>query len=311
MDSTIRTPDTSSVIVGVDGSAPARAAALWAAGEAVRRGRPLHIVHGADTDSRALYLSAEVIEEVRAAGRELLDATAKAVTARYPGLQVTTEFSRTDAVTTLNRAAGLHGTIVVGNRGLGGFGSLMLGSVGLDTAATAENPVIVARGIDDAEERGTVLAAVRDEHDLVCARYAAREAELRKASVRLLHVWNILQSLGNVVTMLDRVDEIAGGHEETLRAVTDTVHDEFPDLTLQGDAEKSVSVAGVLVEASRHADLLVMGGRRAPAPLGLGRTLGRVTHSLLHHAHCPVLLIPRAGSHTAMASERESPSGPG
>ncbi|KIF01130.1 universal stress protein UspA [Streptomyces sp. RSD-27] len=308
MESTIRTPDTSSVIVGVDGSKQARGAALWAAGEAVRRDRPLHIVYGADTDGRALYLSAETIERVRAAGRELLDDTAKAVAAEYPGLHVTTEVSPTDAVTTLHRTSGLHGTIVVGNRGLGGFNSLMLGSVGLAIAAIAKNPVIVVRGLGigigngNGEEHGTVLAAIRDAHDLVCARYAAQEAELRKASLRLLHVWNMLQSVGNVVPMLDGVDELAGGHEETLRAVTDTVHDEFPDLSVQGDAEKSTSVAGVLVEASRHADLLVMGGRRAPTPLGLGRNLGRATHGVLHHAHCPVLLIPRTSTHSGGGS---------
>ncbi|MFK0258898.1 universal stress protein [Streptomyces sp. NPDC090445] len=308
MESTIRTPDTSSVIVGVDGSQPARDAALWAAGEAVRRDRPLHIVHGADTDGRALYLSSESVEKIRAAGRELLDDTAKTVTSAYPGLRVTTEFSHTDAVTTLHRVGGLHGTIVVGNRGLGGFHSLMLGSVGLKTAAGARTPVIVVRGIGDAEEcdtpegrgiadeRGTVLAAVRDEDDLVCALYAAQEAGLRKASVRLLHVWNVIQSTGSVVTMLDDVDEIAGQHVEALNAVTEAVRDEFPDLAVQADAERSTSVAGVLVEASRHADLLVMGGRRAPATLGLGRNLGRATHSVLHHAHCPVLLIPRAGA---------------
>ncbi|MFI8500043.1 universal stress protein [Streptomyces sp. NPDC085524] len=296
MESTIRTPDTSSVIVGVDGSEPARRAALWAAGEAVRRSRPLHIVYGADTDGRALYVAAETIERVRAAGRELLDETAKALAAEYPALRVTTEFSRADAVTSLHRAGGLHGTIVVGNRGLGGFNSLMLGSVGLDTAAGARTPVIVVRGIDGTEERGTVLAAVRDEHDLVCAQYAAREAELRKASLRLLHVWNVLQSVGSVVSMLDDVDRIAGEHSAVLEAVTDTVHAEFPELPLESDAEKSVSVAGVLVEASRHADLLVMGGRRAQGALGFGSNLGRATHSVLHHAHCPVLLIPRAGT---------------
>ncbi len=26
------------------------------------------------------------------------------------------------------------------------------------------------------------------------------------------------------------------------------------------------------------------------------RSLGRATHSVLHHAHCPVLLIPRTGT---------------
>ncbi|KOU22780.1 universal stress protein [Streptomyces sp. WM6368] len=296
MESTFRTPDTSSVTVGVDGSESARAAALWAAGEAVRRDRPLHIVYASDTDGRALYLSAETIERVRINGRELLDDTAKAVSAEYPGLNVTTEFSRAGAVDSLHRAGGLHGTVVVGNRGLGGFNSLMLGSVGLETAAIAMTPVIVVRGIDGAEESGTVIAAIRDEHDLLIARYAAREAELHKASLRLLHVWNVLQSVGEVVSMLDGIDEIAGGHAETLRAVTDAVRGEFPDLEVQADAEKSISVAGVLVEASRHADLLVMGGRRVPGPLGLAPNLGRATHSLLHHAHCPVLLIPRTGS---------------
>ncbi|MEU3467341.1 universal stress protein [Streptomyces sp. NPDC006687] len=296
MESTFRTPDTSSVIVGVDGSESARVAVLWAAREAVRRDRPLHIVHGADTDGTALYLSAETVERVRFHGRELLDDTAKAVSAEYPGLIVTTEFSRAGAVDSLHRAGGLHGTIVVGNRGLGGFDSLMLGSVGLETAAIAMTPVIVVRGADGAGETGTVLAAIRDEHDLLIARYAAREAELHKASLRLLHVWNMFQSVGVVVSMLDGIDEIASGHAETLRAVTDVVRDEFPDLEVQADAEKSISVAGVLVEASRHADLLVMGGRRVPGPLGLTPRLGKATHSMLHHAHCPVLLIPRTGS---------------
>ncbi|WP_369779399.1 universal stress protein [Streptomyces sp. R33] len=296
MESTFRTPDTSSVVVGVDGSQPARVAALWAAKEAERRDRPLHIVYGADTDGRALYLSAETIERVRVNGRALLDDTAKAVSAEYPGLTVTTEFSRAGAVDSLHRAGGLHGTVVVGNRGLGGFDSLMLGSVGLDVAAAAMTPLIVVRGVDGTEETGTVLAAIRDEHDLLIARYAAKEAELHKASLRLLHVWNVLQSVGEVVSMLDGVDEIASGHAEALRAVTDVVRDEFPDLEVQADAEKSISVAGVLVEASRHADLLVMGGRRVPGPLGLAPNLGMATHSLLHHAHCPVVLIPRTGS---------------
>ncbi|MFF3624999.1 universal stress protein [Streptomyces sp. NPDC002467] len=296
METTFRTPDASSVVVGVDGSKPARTAVMWAAAEAVRRDRPLHIVHGADTDGRALYVSAETIERVCANGRELLDETAKVVTDEYPGLRVSTEFSRSDAVSSLHRAGALHGTIVVGNRGLGGFDSLMLGSVGLDVAAAAMTPVIVVRGIDGAEETGTVLAAVRDGHDLLYARYAASEAELRKGSLRLLHVWNIMQSVGLVVGMLDGVDEIAGAHVEALRAVTDAVRDEFPDLEVRADAEKSISVAGVLVEASRHADLLVMGGRRVPGALGIGRNLGRATHSVLHHAHCPVLLIPRTGS---------------
>ncbi|MFE2857193.1 universal stress protein [Streptomyces lavendulae] len=155
------------------------------------------------------------------------------------------------------------------------------------------NPVVVVRGPDGERARGTVLVAVRDEDDLACARYAAREAGLHGAALRVLHVWNVLRSAGSMVSMLDGVDEIAGEHAETLKAVTDTIREEFPDLAVEARAEAGGSVAGVLVEASGHADLLVMGGRRAPGPLGLGPNLGRATHSVLHHALCPVLFLPR------------------
>ncbi|MFE9255214.1 universal stress protein [Streptomyces sp. NPDC006879] len=291
MEGTTSSLELGSVIVGVDGSASARRAVLWAAQEAVRRGRPLHVVYGADTDGRALYASAQSIEGVRVAGRELLDLTARTVKERFPGLRVDTEFSRSGPVESLHRSAGLHGTIVVGSRGIGGFGSLMLGSVGLKVAAGARTSVVIVRGAEESAETGVVLAAIRDEHDLPCARYAAREAELRKSSLRLLHVWNILQSVGEVVTLLDDVEEIASQHVHHLNAVAHRIREEFPDLSVQADAEKSVSVAGILVEATQHADLLVMGGRRSPGYLG--PTLGRVTHTLVHHAHCPVQLVPR------------------
>ncbi|MEV0412804.1 universal stress protein [Streptomyces sp. NPDC050448] len=291
MEANATGPELGSIIVGIDGSKPAEKAALWAADEAVRRGTALHLVHGADTDGRALYVSADTIERIRRAGRELLDDTARAVTEQHPGLRVTTEFSRSAAAPSLHRAAALHGTVVVGNRGLGGFSSLMLGSVGLKVAAGARTPVIVVRGADDAAETGVVLVGVRDGHDLGCAQYAAREAELRKASLRLLHVWNVLESVGDVVTMLDDIEDIADEHERSLTGVAGQVRDEFPSLTVEADAAKSMSVSAALVEASLHADLLVMGGRRSPG--SMGRTLGWATHSLLHHANCPVLLIPR------------------
>ncbi|MEJ8641031.1 universal stress protein [Streptomyces sp. MS1.HAVA.3] len=284
-------PELGSVVVGIDGSESAEQAAFWGAAEAVRRDVPLHLIYAADTEGRALYISAQSIERVRQAGRALLDSTAAAVQERHPEVRVTAELGRGAPVPSLHRAAGIRGTVVIGNRGLGGFGSLMLGSVGLKLAAAATTPVVIVREADDKSETGNVLAGIRDEHDLDVARYAAREAGLRKASLRLVHVWNVLQSVGNVVTMLDDVDEIAGRHVHRLMAVSDLIRDEFPDLTVQADAEKSVSPAGVLVQASNHADLLVVGGRRSPGYIG--PTLGRVTHSLIHHAHCPVQLIPR------------------
>ncbi|MFF8268470.1 universal stress protein [Streptomyces sp. NPDC016562] len=308
MEGTVSGSGLGSVIVGVDGSQSARQAALWAAAEAVRRERPLHVLYAADTDGRALYLSAPTVERIHRAGRALLDDTAAALAQRHRDLSVTTELSRAAPVPSLHRCAGRRGTIVVGNRGLGGFNSLMLGSVGLKTVMGAQTPVVVVRGVDDGAETGAdtgaetgaVLAAVRDEQDLAVARHAAREAAVRGASLRMLHVWHVLQSVGSVVSMLDDVEEIAAEHARRLNAVADRIREEFPALSVRAEAEKSVSVAGVLVEASRDADLLVMGGRRSSA--GMGPTLGRATHSLLHHSHCPVELLPRNAGTSASAS---------
>lgn len=221
MTSTTSAPVTlGAVVVGVDASAPARAAALWAAEEADRRGRPLHIVHAADTDHRMLYAGVEAIQAILEAGRDLLTDTAEAVSDRYPGLIVTKELSRIDPVGGLRAAAGERGTIVVGSRGLGGFGALMLGSVGLGLAARNEAPVIVVRGELDRATTGVVTAAVHGASDLDWLMLAAAEAQARKASLRLLSVCNVLAQVGTVTTMLDSLGEVAKQqvHEVTAMA---------------------------------------------------------------------------------------------
>lgn len=49
--------------------------------------------------------------------------------------------------------------------------------------------------------------------------------------------------------------------------------------------------AGVLAEATKTASAIVVGSH------GVGgfkdMLLGSVSHSLLHHAHCPVVVLPR------------------
>lgn len=47
----------------------------------------------------------------------------------------------------------------------------------------------------------------------------------------------------------------------------------------------------VLVRRSEAADLVIVGARRGHGHLGL--QLGRVSHTLLHHAHCPVAVVPQ------------------
>ncbi|MEU3447511.1 universal stress protein [Streptomyces thermolilacinus] len=292
-------PDLGTVVVGVDGSAPARRAALWAAAEADRRRRPLRIVYAADLDRLTLFASAEAIDQIHDTGRELLLATAQAAQERFPDLTVVRELSRKDPVSALHMSAGPHGTIVVGNRGLGGFGTLMLGSVGLEVAARSRLPVVVVRGEPDAPDTGVVTAAVRGTADRDWLGYAAREAQLRKATLRVLSMWNPLAHAGSMATMLDGLDEMAREHARRMEALAEPLRRAFPSLTLTTEMASGTSAAGVLVEASRHTDVLVMGARRRP--MGLGPSLGHVAHAVLHHAHCPVLIVPRRGGNTEEA----------
>ncbi|MDX3488442.1 universal stress protein [Streptomyces sp. ID05-18] len=291
MTSTTSAPVTlGAVVVGVDASVPARAAALWAAEEADRRGRPLHIVHAADTDHRMLYAGVEAIQAILEAGRDLLTDTAEAVSDRYPGLVVTKELSRIDPVGGLRAAAGERGTIVVGSRGLGGFGALMLGSVGLGLAARNEAPVIVVRGELDRAMTGVVTAAVHGASDLGWLMLAAAEAQIRKASLRLLSVCNVLAQVGAVTTMLDSLGEVAEQQVHEVSAMAVRIRAVYPDLTVTHHVEAGTSVPGILVEASKHTDLMVLGTRRHL--LGIGPALGRVSHAVLHHGHCPVEIVP-------------------
>ncbi|MFJ2106424.1 universal stress protein [Streptomyces microflavus] len=278
------------VVVGVDASQQSRAAALWAAAEAELRGQPLGIIHAADIEGRSVLTSAETLQALWDTARDVLDETARAVREKFPDLIVTEELSRGDAVAGLRAAAGARGTIVVGSRGLGGFAALTLGSVGLGVAARTEVPVVVVRGETDRPATGVVTAAVHGTSDLDWLLIAAAEAQVRKASLRLLNVTNVLGYVGRFTTMLDSMGEITEEKVHETAAVADRVQKLYPDLTVTHDVETGTSVPGILVEATTLTDLLVMGARNRV--LGSGAALGRVPHALLHHGHCPVQIVP-------------------
>lgn len=278
------------VVVGVDASPQARAAALWAAAEAELRGQPLGIVHAADIEGRSVLTPPETLQALWDTARDVLDETVGAVREKFPDLIVTEELSRGDAVAGLRAAAGARGTIVVGSRGLGGFAALTLGSVGLGVAARTEVPVVVVRGETDRPASGVVTAAVHGTSDLDWLLIAAAEAQVRKASLRLLNVTNVLGYVGRFTTMLDSMGEITEEKVQETAAVADRVRKLYPDLTVTHDVETGTSVPGILVEATTLTDLLVMGARNRV--LGSGAALGRVPHALLHHGHCPVQIVP-------------------
>ena len=102
------------IVVGADGSEAGNAALRWAADAAAAHHLPLTVVH-ARPDVEG------VVQELRG-GSGLLDASAEVVRSRHPDLTLRTLQYPESPVQTLLAAGETADFIVIGSRGLGGFG---------------------------------------------------------------------------------------------------------------------------------------------------------------------------------------------
>lgn len=125
--------------------------------------------------------------------------------------------------------------------------------------------------------------------------WAGGEAELRGTDVLALLAWMPTVAVGGPwpalvpVRASEEVDEDA---EATLAAVVDEVLGEKPKVDV---VERVVhgAAAPSLVEASGHAELLVVGSRGLGGFTGM--LLGSVSHQCAQHASCPVVIVRRTG----------------
>ncbi|MDT3399632.1 universal stress protein [Streptomyces sp. B1866] len=278
------------VVVGTDGSVHAAAATLWAAEEAFLRGQHLAVVHAMAPAGDLTAVSDDVLRMIEDSGRAVLDAAVGQVRHRHPDLPVHPVLTRDDPADALLATADPRVTLVVGSRGLGGFAALLLGSVGLRVAARAPGPVVVVRGAAARSVTGTVLVGARDARDRPALRYAAQAARLRGAALRVLGTWALVDQVGAVAPQADDLREVARAQADATAEALRPVREEFPDLPVTEEVLRAASAAGALTHASAGADLLVLGARRTRYPLG--PRLGRVAHAALHHAHCPVAVVP-------------------
>ncbi|MFC4331082.1 universal stress protein [Streptomyces andamanensis] len=285
------------LVVGVDGSEPALRAVDWAADEAVLRGLPLRVVYASLWERYEGSALARDLgkPDARVAAEDVVRAGAHRARARQPDLAVGLAALREAPEYALLREARNASALVVGSRGRGGVSGLLLGSVGLYVAAHADCPVVVVRPGGDDQARtavsGRVVVGIGDEPTAEVP-FAAREAALRGAVLEAVRAWRCPAPEPAAHPLLTGGPEPAYGEaeeeaaaevlEEALREVPPRV--EVRRRTAEGPAHK------VLLGASRTAGLLVVGARRRPGRLGL--QLGRVAHTLLHHALCPVAVVP-------------------
>lgn len=125
--------------------------------------------------------------------RELVDGTLIQAEQRargaVPQVEITREVTVGEPLMVLEIESRTASLVVVGSRGLGAFGSLLLGSTAVHLAAHGRCPVLVVRGRPGPS--GPVLLAVDGSPAGEGAvEFAFAEASLRGVDLVALHVWN-------------------------------------------------------------------------------------------------------------------------
>ncbi|MCN9242216.1 universal stress protein [Streptomyces sp. RY43-2] len=293
----------SPVVAGVDGSAESLSAAEWAAREALRRGRPLLLVHAFRRHPRQ---QADASEN-GAPPRDVLRAAAEHLRRACPGVRVADEPVEGPAPEALLRAAEDAELLVVGSRGLSGIKGLLVGSVALAVVADATRPVVLVRAGEQTEDEpadGTgpptgcpdvVLGIdVADPCDEVIE-FAFEAARLRKARLRVLYAWHAPSpfGLGNGDIGLVSGAERAAEWLRFLSAVLHPWREKYPRVEVLESVLADKPSTG-LVRAASSASLLVVGRRRRLTARADGSHTGPITHAVIRRAGCPVAVVPHA-----------------
>jgi nucleotide-binding universal stress UspA family protein len=292
------------VIAGVDGSAESLAAAEWAAREAVRRERPLRLVHACNWHPH------QDTEPASAAARQLarrvLHQAEERVSRLCPGLVVRDEQVEGPATAALLQAARGADLLVLGSRGLSGFTGFLVGSVALGVVARAERPVVLVRAGEEAADehlpaddgtpstrtgyRDVVLGVDLSRPCDEVIEFAFEAARTRRARLKVVHAWQPPApfALGPGDIGLVEGPQRAGEWEGFLTAVLQVWRDKYPGVEVV-EAVTEGRAQPALIRAATGASLLVVGRRTTARPTG-PRT-GPVTQSVIHHAGCPVAVV--------------------
>jgi nucleotide-binding universal stress UspA family protein len=180
------------VVVGVDGSPHSEAAVKWAMGYAALFDRPLTILSaaGALGPVESVGDPEAARHERRVCARQAADAALALVQRSAPGLEVTTVVPNGDARELLVELSQQASIVVVGTRGHGPVGSLLLGSVSVAVANRAHCPVAVVRPSAPGAA-GMVVGVAAEDSDSDALQFATELARAVGTTLDAVHVGQV------------------------------------------------------------------------------------------------------------------------
>jgi nucleotide-binding universal stress UspA family protein len=273
------------VIVGFDGSSDSRTALQWAVQEAQLLDRPVRVITACEFDRLAYPPDARsAVSDQRR--RQAADAVARATAARR-AVGVDIQIVDGTPAKALLDAAHAADLIVVGSSGAGRSSRFLLGSTVAEVLHRSPCPVAVtpptlgrafdriAVGVDGSPTSDLALTA------------AIAEAELRKSTVTIAHVWEYPYGL-----TAEGVGRRSDATEVDAGIVLDRAVETARDLTALPLVRCLVEGRTVerLLELGAESDLLVLGSRGRGSLASM--VLGSVTLATSARAACPVLVVP-------------------
>ncbi|MBF6182247.1 universal stress protein [Nocardia otitidiscaviarum] len=272
------------VVVGVDGSAAALRAVEWAAATALSRSAPLRLVYVLPPLDRPQYRPGgsrhrQAVAALDSARRTALRSTAELESTAPLDIVVDIRHGHADReLLELSRSADL---IALGTADIGLFAHMVLGSTALAVSRAARCPVALIRRTPAGS--GPVLVVVSAWHTARPAlRHAFRAAAALRTDVVVARLWQ-----GR--------SWAAPGYPAPVGAVVSDARirhcqRDFPTVSV-----RPITVVGDAVSAverfSTAARLVVIGN---DGTADYPSRLRRIARDLVHHAPCPVLLIPDA-----------------
>ena len=136
-------------------------------------------------------------------------------------------------------------------------------------------------------ERFIVVGVDGSEPSLKALRWAAQQARLTGATLRVLTTWEVATGTGWVPTFPVDYDPQAVARQALDEAVTETIGAD-PDVAVERIVKEG-HAAPILLAAAKDADLLVVGSHGHGAFAGM--LIGSVSEHLVRHAPCAIVVV--------------------
>jgi nucleotide-binding universal stress UspA family protein len=280
------------VVVGVDGSPAALRAVRMGAAEAALRRRPLRLVHAFVWP--LLHVDVQpppdgpVEGGLRHQAEQLLDEAVSAARSVAPDVPVAGTMIDGQASAVLCRETADADLLVLGDRGLGGFTGLLVGSVAVQVSSYAACPVLLARGGD--HDGPVVVGVDNSPHSRLALGFAIEEAARRGADCRAVHAFRhpVSTGPGDMMPLVYDTEALRGEEDRELAESIAGLNDRYPEVPIIRRIVHG-SAAPTLIEESATAQLIVVGARGLGGFAGL--VLGSTSQAVLHHSACPTVVV--------------------